>query len=157
MKYLMLKHYGGGPTPVVECAPMDQWTPEEISAHIRFMDDFAKRLQGTGELVDAQGLSPEGTWVRYDGEGRPPVTDGPFAESKELIAGFTLIDVSSRDEALEWVRKWPRIGGEDGFRLELRQVFAAEDFGAELTPELQEREARMRAQTGATPATSSHL
>jgi hypothetical protein len=61
VKYLLLKHYGGGATPVVECAPMDQWTPEEISAHIRFMEDFGKRLEGTGELADAQGLSPEGT------------------------------------------------------------------------------------------------
>ena len=86
---------------------------------------------------------------------RSPSPTDPSPSPRSCIAGFTLIDVSSRDEALEWVRKWPRIGGEQGFALELRQVFAAEDFGAELTPELQEREAQMRAQTGATPATSS--
>jgi hypothetical protein len=71
----------------VNDVPMDQWTPEEIEDHLQFMADFATRLEGTGEYVDGQALSPEGTFVRYDGEGRPPVTDGPFAETKDLIAG----------------------------------------------------------------------
>jgi hypothetical protein len=128
VKYLMLKHYGGGPTPVVECTPMDQWTPEEVSAHIQFMSDFAARLQGTGELVDAQGLSPEGTWVRYDGEGKPPVTDGPFAESKELIAGWMVVDVDSYDRALELAGELsaaPGPGGEPIYEwLELRPFLA---------------------------------
>src|ERR1700759_2894227 len=86
-KYLLLKHYRGAPAPVND-VPMDQWTPEEISAHVQFMQDWAARLEGTGEYVDGQALSPEGTFVRYDGEGRPPVTDGPFAETKDLIAGW---------------------------------------------------------------------
>jgi hypothetical protein len=85
-KYLLLKHYRGAPAPVND-VPMDQWTPEEFSAHVQYMQDFAARLEGTGEFVDSQALSPEGTFVRYDGEGRPPVTDGPFAETKDLIAG----------------------------------------------------------------------
>ena len=72
---------------------MDQWTPEEFSAHMQYMRDFADRLEGTGEFVDGQALSPEGTFVRSDGEGRPPVTDGPFAETKDLIAGWMVIDV----------------------------------------------------------------
>ena len=101
MKYLMLKHYRGGPTPAVPFAPMDQWTPEEIDAHITYMNDFAKRLQETGEFVDSQALKPEGTFVRSDGQGRPPVTDGPFAETKDLIAGWMIIDVESWDRALE--------------------------------------------------------
>ena len=97
-KYLLLKHYQGAPDPINN-VPMDQWTPEEISDHIQFMRDFADRLEETGEFVDAQALSPEGAWVRYDGEGRPPVTDGPFAETKDLIAGWMVIDVDSYDRA----------------------------------------------------------
>jgi hypothetical protein len=102
VKYLMLKHYRGGPAKHANAeAPMDEWTPDEVDAHIAYMGDFAKRLEGPGEFVDAQALSPEGTFVRYDGEGRPPVTDGPFAETKDLIAGWMVIDVDSRERALE--------------------------------------------------------
>src|SRR5437763_15324122 len=97
-KYLLLKHYRGAPTPVND-VPMAKWAPEEISAHMQYMNDFAARLQQTGEFVDAQALSDQGMWVRYDGEGRPPVTDGPFAETKDLIAGWMVIDVDSRDRA----------------------------------------------------------
>ena len=93
-KYLLLKHYRGGPAPTND-VPMDQWTPEEVSAHVQFMEDFAAKLVGTGEFVDSQALAPEGTFVRYGGEGRPPVTDGPFAETKDLIAGWMVIDVDS--------------------------------------------------------------
>ncbi|CAM5376521.1 YciI family protein [Streptomyces violaceorubidus] len=81
--------------------PMDQWTPDEISAHIQYMNDFAARLEKTGEFVDGQALAPEGTWVRYDGEGKPPVTDGPFAETKDLIAGWMVIDVDGYERAVE--------------------------------------------------------
>ena len=99
-KYLLLKHYRGAPD-AVNNVPMDQWTPEEISDHIQYMRDFADRLRNTGEYVDGQALQPEGAWVRYDGEGRPPVTDGPFAETKDLIAGWMIIDVESYDRAVE--------------------------------------------------------
>ncbi len=99
-KYLLLKHYRGAPAPVNDVM-MDQWAPEEVEAHIRFMRDFAAQLESTGEFVDAQALSPDGMWVRYDGEGRPPVTDGPFAETKDLIAGWMVIDVDSRERAIE--------------------------------------------------------
>ena len=99
-KYLLLKHYRGAPTPVND-VPMDRWTPEEISAHMAYMDDFATRLQSTGEFVDGQALLPEGAFVRYDGEGRPPVVDGPFAETKDLIAGWMIIDVDGYDRAVE--------------------------------------------------------
>ncbi|HVE23805.1 MAG TPA: YciI family protein, partial [Sporichthya sp.] len=99
-KYLLLKHYTGAPAPVNN-VPMTEWTPQEISAHITFMQDFADRLKETGEFVDAQALAPEGAWVRYDGEGRPPVTDGPFAETKDLIAGWMVIDVDTYERALE--------------------------------------------------------
>ncbi|MDT7600438.1 MAG: hypothetical protein QOK26_2515, partial [Pseudonocardiales bacterium] len=99
MKYLLLKHYRGAPE-AVNGAPMDQWTPGEVEDHVQYMNDFAARLEGTGEYVDSQALSPGGTFVRYDGEGRPPVTDGPFAETKDLIAGWMVIDVDSYERAL---------------------------------------------------------
>src|ERR1700694_4351603 len=91
---------GGAPSSVTD-VPMDQWTPEELSAHVQYMRDFADRLEGTGEFVDSQALSPEGTFVRYDGEGRAPVTAGPFAETKDLIAGWMVIDVETHERALE--------------------------------------------------------
>jgi hypothetical protein len=99
-KYLLLKHYRGGLEPL-DCAPMDQWAPDEVEAHLQFMDDFAARLEDTGEFIDGQALSPDGVWVRHDGEGRPPVTDGPFAETKDLIAGWMVIDVDTYERAIE--------------------------------------------------------
>ena len=99
-KYLLLKHYRGAPASVND-VPMDQWTPEEIAAHVQYMRDFADRIVGTGEFVDNQALAPEGMFVRYDGEGRPPVTDGPFAETKDVIAGWMVIDVDSHERAVE--------------------------------------------------------
>ena len=113
-KYLLLKHYRGAPT-AVNHAPMDTWTPEELTAHVQFMRDFAARLEDTGEYVDGQALSPEGTFVRYDGEGRPPVTDGPFAETKDLIAGWMVIDVDTYERAIELAGELsaaPGAGGE---------------------------------------------
>ena len=98
-KYLLLKHYRGAPAAVND-VPMSEWTPEEVDAHVQYMNDFAKRLEGTGEYVDSQALSSEGTFVRSDGEGRPPVTDGPFAETKDLIAGWMIIDVDGYERAV---------------------------------------------------------
>ena len=101
-KYLLLKHYRGGPERTdYGSIPMQDWTPEEISAHIAFMDHVADTLRERGEFVDGQALSPDGTFVRFDGEGRPPVTDGPFAETKDLIAGWMVIDVDSVERAHE--------------------------------------------------------
>lgn len=99
-KYLLLKHYRGAPSAVND-VPMDQWTPDEVDAHIQFMRDFAARLEASGEFVDGQALSPEGIWVRSDGRGKPPVTDGPFAETKDLIAGWMIIDVDNKERAIE--------------------------------------------------------
>ena len=114
MKYLLLKHYRGGPDPVGDSVPMDRWTPEEVDAHIQYMRDFAARLEESGEFVDAQALAPEGTFVRYDGEGRPPVTDGPFAETKDLIAGWMIIDVDSRERAYELAAELSAAPGRGG-------------------------------------------
>jgi hypothetical protein len=125
-KYLLLKHYRGAPAAVND-VPMHQWTPEEISAHVQFMEDFAARLQGTGEYVDSQALSPEGTFVRSGGEGRPPVTDGPFAETKDLIAGYMVIDVETYERALELAGELsasPGAGGKPVQEwLELRPIY----------------------------------
>ena len=99
-KYLLLKHYRGAPASVND-VPMDQWTPEEVDAHMQYMRDFATRLEEMGEFVDSQALAPEGAFVRYDGEGRPAVTDGPFAETKDLIAGWYVIDVESWERAVQ--------------------------------------------------------
>lgn len=98
-KYLFLKHYRGAPAAVND-VPMDRWTPAEVDAHLRYMSDFASRLEATGEFVDGQALAPEGAWVRHDGPGRPPVTDGPFAETKDLVAGWMVVDVDSWERAV---------------------------------------------------------
>ena len=99
-KYLLLKHYRGAPAPDND-VPMDQWTPEEVHAHIQYMHDFAQRLEASGEFVDGQALAPTGMWVRSDGPGKPPVTDGPFAETKDLIAGWMIIDVDDEQRAID--------------------------------------------------------
>ena len=114
MKYLLLKHYRGGPEPVIGYQPLDQWAPDRVDAHIRYMRDFADRLVGTGEFVEEKALSPEGTFVRFDGEGRPPVTNGPFAETKDLVAGWMIIDVESYERALELAAELSAAPGPDG-------------------------------------------
>ncbi|NCT91552.1 hypothetical protein GXB85_11395 [Cellulomonas sp. APG4] len=101
-KFLLLKHYRGGPQQRPNArTPMEEWTPAEIAAHLRFMEDMADDLRRRGEWVGGEALAPEGAFVRYDGEGRPPVTDGPFAETKDLIAGWMMIDVESLERAHE--------------------------------------------------------
>jgi hypothetical protein len=126
-KYLLLKHYRGAPAPVND-VPMDRWQPDEVEDHIRFMQEFAARLEASGEFVDAQALAPEGVWVRSDGEGSPPV-DGPFAETKDLIAGWMVIDVDSYERAIELAGELsaaPGAGGEPIHEwLELRPFMAA--------------------------------
>jgi hypothetical protein len=99
-KYLFLKHYRGAPASVND-VPMDQWTPEEIDAHMQYMQGFADRLKETGEYVASQALAFEGMWVQYGGEGKPAVTDGPFAETKDLVAGYMIVDVDSYARAVE--------------------------------------------------------
>ncbi len=133
-KYLMLKHYRG-PKTYVDHPPIDQWDPQDWDAHIKYMADFADKLRSTGEFVSSEGLSMDGVWVRFDGEGRPPVTDGPFAETKDLVAGWMLIDVDSYDRALELASELsaaPGPGG-DPIRewLELRPVLEATDTTVE--------------------------
>lgn len=99
-KYLILKHYRGTPATVND-VPMDRWTPEEVDAHMQFMADFGQRLEESGEYVDGQALSPEGAFVRAGDASGTPVTDGPFAETKDLIAGWMIIDVDTQERAIE--------------------------------------------------------
>jgi len=112
-KYLMLKHYRGAPAARNDVM-MDRWTPEEVTAHIQYMNDFADRLRESGEFVGENALSPEGLWVQYDGEGKPPVTDGPFAETKDLIAGWMIIDVDTPQRAIELAGELSAAPGKDG-------------------------------------------
>ena len=110
------------------------------------MTAYNEELVKAGILLAAEGLQPssKGARVRFSGSKRT-VIDGPFAETKELVAGFWLIQVKSREEAIEWVKRCPNpMEGES--EIEIRQVFEAEDFGPEFTPELREREARLGAQ-----------
>jgi len=112
VKYLLLKHYNSAKP--IDCAPMDQWTPQEITDHIQFMRDFAAKLEETGEFVSADALQPAGTWVQYGGEGKPPVVDGPFAETKELIAGWMIIDVDTEERAYELAGELSAAPGPNG-------------------------------------------
>ena len=111
------------------------------------MGKYNEELVKAGILLAAEGLqsSKKGKRVRFSGANRT-VIDGPFAETKELIAGFWLWQVRSMEEALEWVKRCPN-PHEGESEIEIRQVFEAEDFGSELTPELREQEERMRAQS----------
>ncbi len=111
------------------------------------MGKFNEELVKAGVMLAGEGLHPtsKGKRVRFSG-GKHTVVDGPFTESKELIAGFWLWQVRSMDEAIEWLKRSPFDGGTE---IEIRQVFEADDFGAELTPELREQEARLRKQSAA--------
>jgi len=111
------------------------------------MGAYNEELVKAGVMLAGEGLHPssKGARVRFDKDGSSTVVDGPFAETKELVAGFWILEVSSREEVIEWVRKAPFRDGE----VEVRQVASAEDFGDALTPELREQEDRLRATAAA--------
>jgi hypothetical protein len=111
------------------------------------MNKFNEEMVKAGVMLAGEGLHPssKGARIKFS-DGKTTVTDGPFTESKELIAGFWLIQVKSKDEAIAWMKRAP-FGG--GVVLEIRQVFEAEDFGDALPPELREQEERLRAQAAA--------
>ncbi|MBN3791430.1 YciI family protein [Burkholderia sp. Ac-20353] len=113
------------------------------------MGRYNEELVKAGVMLAGEGLHPSsrGKRVRFSGPGRT-VIDGPFAETKELIAGYWLWQVKSMDEAVEWVKRCPNPMKSES-EIEIRQVFTAEDFGAEFTPELQEQEAQLRAEIAA--------
>jgi len=108
------------------------------------MGKFNEEMVKAGVMLAGEGLqaSSKGARIKFSG-GKTTVTDGPFTESKELIAGFWLLQVKNKDEAIAWMKRAPFDGGTV---IEIRQVFEADDFGSNLTPELREQEARLRAQ-----------
>jgi hypothetical protein len=114
------------------------------------MMKYNEELVNAGMMLAGEGLQPsaKGARIKFSG-GKPTVIDGPFAEAKELIAGFTMIEAKSRDEAIAWAKRWPPLDGNGEVELEIRQVYEADDFGAEFTPELREQEERLRARTAA--------
>ena len=115
------------------------------------MGKFNEQLVKAGVMLAGEGLHPssKGVRVRFDGDSRT-VIDGPFAETKELVAGFWLWQVKSREEAIEWVKRCPNPHAGEGV-IEIRQVFEAADFGPALTPELREAEDRLRARIAEKP------
>ncbi len=118
---------------------------EILAAMMRYNEELVK----AGVLLAGEGLHPssKGARVAFSG-GKTTVVDGPFTETKELVAGYWLIQARSRDEAIEWVKRCPCSPDEE-FEIEIRQVFEADDFGDEFTPELREQEERLRSQVAA--------
>ncbi|MFT3864890.1 MAG: YciI family protein [Solirubrobacterales bacterium] len=125
MKFMLLQHYGRveGDVP-----PMSKWAPEDVEAHIKFQKDLNAELRERGEFVEAQALTgPEAAkMVLATGGGAPIVTDGPFAESKELLAGWRLVDVESQERALEIAAQASEGPGPNGVplrqQIEVREV-----------------------------------
>ncbi|HEX8693544.1 MAG TPA: YciI family protein [Longimicrobium sp.] len=110
------------------------------------MMKYNEELADAGAFLGGDGLQPtsRGALVRFSG-GRPTVTDGPFTEAKELVAGFTLIEAASKEEAIEWAKRWPPLDGNGEVELEIRQVYEAEDFAAaDPTGELRQTVERLR-------------
>lgn len=127
MKFMLMMHAPRGDGDY----PINQWKPEEFRAHIRFMKDLNEELRGAGELVSAEGLAPPGQAriVRSKGEGAPEVTDGPFAEAKEFLVGYWIVDVENAARAYAIAGKAstaPGPGGKPlGIKIEVRQVMSA--------------------------------
>jgi hypothetical protein len=108
------------------------------------MGNFNQQLADAGVMLAGEGLHPssKGARVKFDGKGKTSIIDGPFAETKELVAGFWVWKCNSKEEAIEWLKKAPF----ENTEVEIRQVFEAEDFGDEFTPELRAQEERIREQ-----------
>jgi hypothetical protein len=128
MKFLLLQNYQAG----IGCdVPMPEWAPEDIKAHIDFQHTVNQELVDKGELVDAQGLAgPDlAKYVTFDGVGTPVVTDGPFPEAKELLAGYRMVDVESEARAIEIAARVSAAPGPNGVPIqqpiEVRQVMSA--------------------------------
>jgi hypothetical protein len=131
---------------LVKASPQSEAGEMPSQAELSQMTDFNEELVKAGVMLAGEGLHPssKGARVAFSG-GERKVIDGPFAETKELVAGYWVWQVKSLDEAVEWLKRAPFPEGE----VELRPVFEADDFGDEFTPELREREAQLRAQSEA--------
>ena len=130
MRFMLLQNYGG---VEADCAPMYEWTPEEVKDHIEFQQTLNRRLEELGELVDAQGLAgpDDARFVVSDGASAPLVTDGPFPESKELLAGYRIVEVDTAERAVEIAAQISAAPGQGGApicqRIEVRQIMSAPD------------------------------
>ena len=130
MRFMLLQNYGEVESG---CPPMSEWTPEDIKAHIDFQRAMNQQLIESGELVDAQGLAgPEqAKFVVSDGASAPVITDGPYPESKELLAGYRLVDVETADRAIEIAAQASAAPGPKGVpirqAIEVREVMGAPD------------------------------
>ena len=128
MRFMLLQNYGEVESG---CPPMTEWAPEDIKAHIAFQQALNAELAERGELADAQGLAgPElARFVVWDGTGAPVITDGPFPESKELLAGYRLVDVETAERAIEIAARASAAPGPDGVPIRqpigVRQVLSA--------------------------------
>jgi hypothetical protein len=127
---MLLQNYGG---VEADCAPMYEWTPEEVRTHIEFQQTLNHRLEELGELVDAQGLAgpDDARFVVSDGASAPLVTDGPFPEFKELLAGYRIVEVDTAERAVEIAAQISAAPGQGGApirqRIEVRQIMSAPD------------------------------
>jgi hypothetical protein len=132
---------------IVKASPESEAGVLPTEQELAEMGAFNEELVKAGLMLAGEGLqsSSKGARIRYDGKKKPVVIDGPFAETKELIAGFWILQARSRDEVIEWMKRAPFREGE----VEIRQVFEDEDFGEAFTPELREQEARIREQAAA--------
>jgi len=130
MRFMLLQNYGQVES---DCAPMTEWSPEDIKAHIEFQQALNAELAELGELVDAQGLAgPElARFVVSDGISAPVITDGPYPESKELLAGYRLVDVETAERAIEIAARASAAPGQNGVPIrqpiEVREVLSAPD------------------------------
>ena len=130
MRFMLLQNYGEVES---DCAPMTEWAPEDVQAHIDFQRAMNEELAGLGELVDAQGLAgpDQAKFVVSDGTNAPVITDGPYPESKELLAGYRLIDVETLERAIEIAAQASAAPGPKGVpirqAIEVRQVLSAPD------------------------------
>ena len=130
---------------MVKATPQSEAGEMPSEALLAAMGRYNEELVKAGVMLAGEGLQPsaKGARVRFSGS-RRQVLDGPFAETKELVAGFWLIQVKSKEEAIEWVKRCPNPFDQGDSEIEIRQVFEAADFGAEFTPALREQEERMR-------------
>ena len=130
MRFMLLQNYGPAESG---CPPMTEWSPADVRAHIEFQQALNTELAGLGELVDAQGLAgpDEARFVISDGASAPVITDGPYPESKELLAGYRLVDVDSAARAIEIAARASAAPGPGGMPIrqpiEVRQVLSAPD------------------------------
>ena len=125
--------------------PQTEAWAKPSKALVDAMMAYNEEMIRAGVMLGGDGLKPSsrGARIRFS-RGKPKVTDGPFAEAKEMVAGYTIIQVASREEALAWVKRWPVEDADGEVELELRELYEADDFGDEFTPAIERQEALLR-------------